>query len=168
MMRIAMSIKAGKMTASTILRRFGTKNRKNRVYFAFRELGRVVRTLFLLEYITDSDLRRTIHAATCKSEEFNSFASWLFFANGGRISSNLRNQQGKIVKYNHLLANMAALYNVNAMTQIFNDLKMEGYPITKELMSEFSPYHTEHFGRLGRFELNLKRKVNPLGYELQV
>lgn len=49
MIRIAMSIKAGKMTASTILRRFGTKNRKNRVYFVFRELGRVVRTLFLLE-----------------------------------------------------------------------------------------------------------------------
>lgn len=47
MLRTAMSIKAGKITASTILWCFGTKNRKNKLYFAFRELGRVVRTMFL-------------------------------------------------------------------------------------------------------------------------
>ena len=166
MMRIAMSVKAGKMTASTILRRFGTRNRKNKIYFAFRELGRVVRTLFLLEYITDSGLRRTIHAATCKSEEFNEFARWLFFANGGKIPANLLKEQGKIVKYNHLLANMAILYNVNAMTQVFNDLKAEGYPITEDIMAGCSPYHTEHLGRLGSFELDMGRKVKPLSYKL--
>lgn len=168
MMRIAMSIKAGKMTPSTILRRFGTKNRKNRIYFAFRELGRVVRTMFLLEYITDGDMRKMIHAATCKSEEFNEFASWLFFANGGKIPANLRDQQGKIVKYNHLLANMAILYNVNAMTEVFNELKKEGHAVTPALMGAFNPYHTEHLGRLGSFELNLERNVKPLMYELRV
>ncbi|MEI8647111.1 Tn3 family transposase [Paraglaciecola sp. Hal342] len=31
----------------------------------------MVRTMFSLEYITDVDLRKTIQAATCKSEEFN-------------------------------------------------------------------------------------------------
>tara|TARA_R110001599_G_scaffold264269_1_gene464874 strand:+ start:13347 stop:16328 length:2982 start_codon:yes stop_codon:yes gene_type:complete len=167
MLRTAMSVKAGKITASTILRRFGTKSRKNKLYFAFRELGRVVRTMFLLEYITDIDLRRTIQAATCKSEEFNEFASWLFFANGGKIPSNLRHEQGKIVKYNHLLANIAILYNVNAMTEAFNQLKSEGYNITKAQMASFSPYHTEHFGRLGSFELDLSKKAKPMMFELE-
>jgi TnpA family transposase len=77
------------------------KNRKNKLYFAFKELGRVVRTMFLLEYIKDLDLRRTIQAATCKSEEFNEFARWLSFANGGKISANLAHDQSKIVKFNH-------------------------------------------------------------------
>jgi TnpA family transposase len=45
MLRIALSIKAGKITPSTILRRLGTASRKNKLYFAFRELGRVVRTM---------------------------------------------------------------------------------------------------------------------------
>lgn len=166
MLRTAMSVKAGKITASTILRRFGTKNRKNKLYFAFRELGRVVRTMFLLEYITDLDLRKTIQAATCKSEEFNEFASWLFFANGGKIASNLRHEQGKIVKYNHLLANMTILHNVNAMTEAFNQLKADGHEITREQMASFSPYHTEHLGRLGSFELNTKREARPMTFEL--
>ena len=168
MMRTAMSVKAGRITASTILRRFGTKNRKNKLYFAFRELGRVVRTMFLLEYITDIDLRKTIQAATCKSEEFNEFARWLFFANGGKISANLRHEQIKIVKYNHLLANFAILYNVNAMTETFNQLKSEGYNITREHMAGFSPYHTEHLGRLGSFELDLTKQVKPMSFDLNV
>ena len=168
MMRTAMSVKAGKITASTILRRFGTKNRKNKLYFAFRELGRVVRTMFLLEYITDIDLRKTIQAATCKSEEFNEFARWLFFANGGKISANLKHEQSKIVKYNHLLANFAILYNVNAMTEVFNQLKAEGYNITRDHMAAFSPYHTEHLGRLGSFEADLTKKVKPMTFELLV
>ena len=168
MMRPAMSVKAGKITASTILRRFGTKNRKNKLYFAFRELGRVVRTMFLLEYITDVDLRKTIQAATCKSEEFNEFARWLFFANGGKIPANLRHEQSKIVKYNHLLANFAILYKVNAMTEVFNQLKSEGYNITRDIMAAFSPYHTEHLGRLGSFELDLTKQVKPMTFELLV
>ena len=44
MQRVAVSIKTGKITASTILRRLGTASRKNKLYFAFRELGRVIRT----------------------------------------------------------------------------------------------------------------------------
>jgi len=167
MMLIAMSIRAGKMTASTVLRRFGTKNRKNKVYFAFRELGRVVRTIFLMEYIADQDMRKMVNAATCKSEEFNEFASWIFFANGGKIAANCRAEQTKIVKYNHLLANIAALHNVNSMTKIFNDLRAEGYPLTVELIAGLSPYHTEHYGRLGSFDLKLSRKVKPLYFGLK-
>ncbi|MBH8605906.1 Tn3 family transposase, partial [Thermoactinomyces sp. CICC 10522] len=33
--------------------RLSNDSRKNRLYKAFRELGRVVRTVFLLEYISD-------------------------------------------------------------------------------------------------------------------
>ncbi len=168
MMRTAMSVKAGKITASTILRRFGTKNRKNKLYFAFSELGRVVRTMFLLEYVTDLDLRKTIQAATCKSEEFNEFARWLFFANGGKISANLKHEQSKIVKYNHLLANFAILYNVNAMTEIFNQLKQEGHDVKLEHMAGFSPYRTDHYGRLGSFELNLSKKVKEMAFDLEI
>lgn len=79
MLRIVLSIKAGKIAPSTILRRLGTVSRKNKLYFAFRELGRVVRTEFLLRYIGDIGLRKTINAATNKSKEFNQFVKWLFF-----------------------------------------------------------------------------------------
>ena len=37
MLRVAISIKAGRMTPSTILRRLGSGSVKNKLYFAFRE-----------------------------------------------------------------------------------------------------------------------------------
>lgn len=75
MLRVALSIKAGRITPSAILRRLATYSRKNKLYFVFRELGRVVRTIFLLRFLSDIDLRRTINAATNKSEAFNKFQS---------------------------------------------------------------------------------------------
>jgi TnpA family transposase len=57
MMQVALSIQAGKILPSMLLRKLGSHNRKNKLYRAFRELGRVVRTLFLLRYISEAELR---------------------------------------------------------------------------------------------------------------
>ena len=61
---------------STILRRLAAYSRKNKLYFAFGDLGRVVQTPFLLDYISDIELRRTIQAATNKSQAFNLLVQW--------------------------------------------------------------------------------------------
>jgi len=74
------------------------------LYFAFRELGRVIRTTFLLEYIDDEALRRIIQAAQNKCEGFNQFAQWVYFGDD-TITENVRDDQLKIIKYNHLIAN---------------------------------------------------------------
>jgi len=87
MFRIALSIKTGLVAPSTILRRLGTQSRKNKVYFAFRELGRAVRTIYLLKYISDVELRKVVHSATNKGEQFNNFTKWLFFGNEGIIGT---------------------------------------------------------------------------------
>jgi TnpA family transposase len=54
-----------------IFRKLGTASRKNKLYFAFRELGPVVRSTFLLKYIGDEDLSRIIQAAQNKCEGFS-------------------------------------------------------------------------------------------------
>lgn len=51
LMQVVLSIKAGRILPSTLLRKLGNYSRKNRLYSAYRELGRVVRTIFLLKYI---------------------------------------------------------------------------------------------------------------------
>ena len=54
--------------------------------FALRELGRVVRTMFLLRYISETELRQAIHAATNKSELFNEFVQWIAFGGDNVIA----------------------------------------------------------------------------------
>jgi hypothetical protein len=51
-------------------------------------LGQVVRTVFLLQYISDQALRQQIAATTNKIESFNVFCKWPFLGGGGKIASN--------------------------------------------------------------------------------
>ena len=118
MLRVALSIKAGRISASTILRRLGTYSRKNRLYQAFCEPGRVIRCGFLLRYISDKELRSVIQGATNKSEALNRFLQWVFFGGEGIIAENSRDEQRKAIKYNHLVANCLMFHNLCSLTRL--------------------------------------------------
>jgi TnpA family transposase len=166
MLRVAISIQKGKVKASTVLRKLCSKSRKNKLYFAFRELGRVERTIFLLNYINDPEMRRLIQAATCKSEEFNQFVSWIRFGGGGVISDNMRPNQRKIIRFNHLLANMLIFHTVVYQTKAINKLRGQGIEIPNEILSGISPYWTEHLNRFGVFQLDMQKMMAEIEYDL--
>ena len=166
MLRVVMSIQSGKIKASTILRKLSTQSRKNKIFQAFRELGRVIRTIFLLNYINDIELRRVIHAATCKSEEFNNFIDWVAFGHEGTIESNLQGIQKKIINFGRLAANAVILHVVANMTNVINDMKAEGYDIRPEMLNGLSPYHTGHLNRFGLFPLTGNREKLKVEFRL--
>jgi TnpA family transposase len=64
LMQVVLSIHKGKVLPSWLLQKLRTDNPKNKLYQAFRELGCVLRTMFLLEYVSNTQLRREIRAAT--------------------------------------------------------------------------------------------------------
>lgn len=157
LLRVCVSIQAGRIYPSSILKRLGSAGRKrNRLYHAFRELGRAVRTAFLLRYIADPELRATIQAAVTKSEQFNEFKDWVAFG-GDVINSNDRDEQRKRIKYNHLAANCVIFYTACQLTQVVKELLAEGHSISREALTGISPYLTEHINRLGNYTLKLER-----------
>jgi len=80
-------------------------------------LGRVVRTIFLLEFLNDAKLREQITATPDKVEAYNGFAKWLKFGGEGVIDTIDPVEQEKHLKYNHLVANAAAIQNVIDLTR---------------------------------------------------
>ena len=68
LMQVVLSIREGRLSSTLLLRRLGTESRKNNVYKAFRELGRVIRTITLLRFVSEPELREEITAATNKVE----------------------------------------------------------------------------------------------------
>jgi TnpA family transposase len=162
MLRVALSIKAGTILPSTILRRLATYSRKNKLYFAFRELGRVVRTIFLLNYISSVELRHVIQAATNKSEAFNRFVQWVSFGGAGILSESTRDEQRKFIKYNHLVANLVAFHTLVTMTRALHEIEQEGHPIDLEALATFDPYRVGHINRFGDYAINPNRQPEPL------
>jgi len=65
----------------------------------------------------DLDLRHTIQMATTKSERFNRFVQWVSFGGDSVIAENVRDEQRKFIKYNHLEANLLVFHNLVTMTR---------------------------------------------------
>lgn len=168
MLRLAVSVKLGKVSASTILRRFGNTNHKNKLFYAVVELGKAVRTIFLLRYIDEVELRRMISAATNKSEEFNAFLSWVFFGNMGVIEENVRHEQQKLVRYQHLVANLVIFHNVEQMTRVVSDLQASGTEITREMLAGLAPYRTAHINRFGDYTIDVGQDVPTPEFERKI
>ncbi|UXI66041.1 Tn3 family transposase [Tahibacter amnicola] len=167
-LRFAVSIKLGRISPSTILRRFNNKSRRNKVHDAMHEVGAVYRTIFLLEYIEDPQLRKTISAATNKSEAFNQFIKWAFFANEGLIDESIRHEQQKLIRYNHIVANMLMYHNVQEMQRVLVELRDEGWEITPEMVAALGPYRTGHINRFGVHDVDVNRSVEPLEKASQI
>ncbi|AZQ65633.1 hypothetical protein EI427_25700 (plasmid) [Flammeovirga pectinis] len=153
MLRIVISIKKGRVIPSLILKKLGIHGRKTKIYKAFRELGRVQRTLFLIDFIRNSALRSNITKSTTKIESFNSFCDWITFG-GEQIKSGDPIEQEKRVKYTILLANIIMAHNIIDLTRVINELKEDGLTITDEMIERLNPYMREHIRIYGEFVLN--------------
>jgi TnpA family transposase len=84
-LRLATSIKQGTVTASLMLRKLASYPRQNGLAIALRELGRIERTLFILDWLQNVDLRRRVHAGLNKGEAHNALARAVFFNRLGEI-----------------------------------------------------------------------------------
>ncbi len=154
MIQVVLSIQAGKVLPSMLLRKLNSNNRKNKLYRAFCELGRVNRTLFLLRYISESEFRQTIRAETTKVESHNNFTDWIAFG-GELIKSGDPVEQSKQIKYTDLVANAIMLHNVVDLTGVLNDMATEGPRPSKELLAGLSPFIRDQIRRFGRYDVDM-------------
>jgi TnpA family transposase len=161
MIQVALSIQAGRVMPSMLLRKLGTYSRRSLLYRAFRELGRVERTLFLLRFVSSVEIRRIIRAETTKIEAFNDFLDWISFG-GPVVKSGDPVEQEKQLKYASLVANTIMLSNVADMTGILASMARDGHRVTSDLVACLSPYTREHIRRFGQYVLDMDDLPGPL------
>jgi len=92
-LRLAASIKHGTVTASLMLRKLGSYPRQNGLAIALRELGRIERTLFILDWLQNVELRRRVQAGLNKGEARNALARAVFIHRLGEIRDRTFEQQ---------------------------------------------------------------------------
>ncbi|MFD0374551.1 transposase [Streptomyces sp. NPDC127112] len=164
LMRVAVSVREGAISSSTLLKRLRSGSKKNATYAAFREVGRVIRTVQLLRYLTDAPLRRRVTAATNKVESFNRFSQWIGFGNRGVIADNDPVEQEKAMKFNALLTNAVIFHNALDIAEIVRQLLEEGWTIDPEDLAHISPYLTEHINRFGEYSTH-ELGIQPEAYD---
>ena len=75
------TIKERKSTATQLLKRLTSYSRQHKLYTAFKEFGKIIKTDFLLNYIDDMTLLQRIEKQLNKIEASNRFSKAVLFGN---------------------------------------------------------------------------------------
>jgi TnpA family transposase len=167
-MQLALAIQSGALAPSAVLARVNSYSTRNRFAHALKELGNAVRTTYLLEWVMDESLRRTVHKGTTKIERHHKFSKHLAFGAGGHLRSNDPADQEKAIVYNELVTNAVALQNVVDQTQALHTLKSKGVNIRPADLAFLSPYATSKLKRFGDYPTDLKPEAMPTRTTLPV
>lgn len=160
LMQVATSIKAGRIASPTLLRKLSNEGRHNRLFAAARELGRVLRTIYLLKWISSKEMRQEITGTTNKIESYHAFTKWLDFG-GDVIAENDPTEQQKRLRYIDLVASAVILQNTVDMMKVVQDLYYKGEKVDVADLAYLSPYMTSAIKRFGNYHLDLKRPPEP-------
>jgi TnpA family transposase len=164
LMRIAVSVREGTLSSTLLLKRLRSGSKRNATYTAFREVGRVIRTVQLLTYLSDPAMRRRVTAATNKVESYNGFMQWLYFGNQGIIADNDPVEQEKSMKFAALLTNTVIFHQATDIAMVVRELQAPGHKVEPEDLAEISPYITENIKRFGEYSTH-ELGIVPDAYE---
>ena len=162
-LRLSHSIREGKVSASLILGKLGSYSRQNKMATALREMGRIEKTIFVLDYISNEALRRRVQKGLNKGEAMNGLARALFFGKRGELRERGLQDQLQRASSLNILINAIAVWNTVYLTEATQILKEKGQ-LKEELLSHISPLGWEHINLLGEYTFDLKKapKMNEL------
>jgi TnpA family transposase len=128
----------------------------------------VVRTVYLLRWIGNDELRATVTSGANKVETFHAFSDYLNFGSQGVLRTNDPNEQEKITVYNQLVANAVMLQTVADQTRVLHELHQAGYAINPEDLAFLSPYVTRNLKRFGDYETQYQTEPAPENKRLPI
>ena len=150
-LRLAASIRHGTVTASLIIRKLASYPRQNSLHTALREIGRIERSLFMLEWMKDPELRRRVQAGLNKGEARNALARAVFFNRQGDLRDrSFENQRYRASGLNLIVAAIT-LWNTVYLERAIAALREHGITIDDESLAHLSPIGWEHINLTGDY-----------------
>jgi TnpA family transposase len=150
-LRLAASIKAGTVAPSAILRRLAAYPRQNVLAKALKEIGRLDRTLFTLDWISDPALRRRSNAGLNKGEAHHALKRAVFFHRLGEIRDRTFENQRYRASGLNLAVAAIILWNTVYLGHAVGELRSRGEILPDELLAHVAPLGWEHIAFNGDY-----------------
>lgn len=155
-LRLAHSIREGRVSGSLMMGKLGSYARQNKIATALREIGRIEKTIFILDYITDETLRRRIHRGLNKGEAMNGLARALFFGKRGEFRERGIQDQLQKASALNILINAISVWNTVYLSEATKEFKKHD-ALKEELLPHISPLGWEHINLLGEYKFDSNR-----------
>lgn len=149
--RLATSISTGVTSASVMLERLGSYPRANGLALALREIGRVERTLFTLDWIEWPEERRQATRELNKGEAQNALKRAIFLHRTGRIPDHGLQAQGHRASVLNLVASAIVLWNTTYLEAAMRHIDRQSRLVPPNLLQHLSPLVWQHINLTGDY-----------------
>jgi TnpA family transposase len=163
LLRLAASITTRTVAPSTILKRFSASSKSSDLTKALRELGRIERTLFMIEWYSSPALRRRCQAGLNKGEAAHKLKRAVFFHERGEIRDRSFESQAFRASGLNLVISAIVHWNTVYLSHAAAHLRQQGRSIPNELLKHVSPLSWEHINLTGIYSWDAEQQM-PEGF----
>ena len=117
-LRLLVSIKLKDHRPSTILKRLNAQDNPPPLQLALQEFGKIIKSIFILNYMDDVALRQTIEKQLNKGELANRFNNAVSFANKQEILQSEPDDQQVAALCKVIIQNIIILWNYTELTKL--------------------------------------------------
>ena len=153
-LRLTASIKTVSVMPSAMLRKLGAYRQQNRLYLALGEIGRIERTLFMLDWMESPQLRMECQAGLNKGEARHALARAVFAHAQGRVHDRSHEAQQKRVMALNLVIAAIVYWNTAYIEKAATHLRRERRLPDPTLLRHVSPLGWEHIVLTGDYDWN--------------
>lgn len=153
--RIVASLGLKTTTQSTIIKKLSSYTRNNRMQQAIIEYDKILKTLYMLEYVDSPSLRRNVQKALNRGEEYHQLKRHIFYVHGGKFRVHTIQEQQVIANCTHLIANVIIYYNTWLLSQLLEQYEKEGNKEAFEKVKKIAPVAWQHINVYGTYKFIL-------------
>ncbi|MBW8831149.1 MAG: Tn3 family transposase [Burkholderiales bacterium] len=153
-LRIMASLAQKDVTQATIVRKLSSYLRQNQTKKALWELDNICRTLYVLDFIDDVDLRQAVQKALNRGEAYHRFRRAVAYVNGGKFRVNTEAEQQLWNECSRLIANAIIFYNMTLLSKVHAHKAAASDEEAIEILRGISPVAWQHVNLFGTFEFN--------------
>ena len=144
LVRVTSSLRHRTAPAHVVVQRLVGSSPSDRLAKALTALGRVVKTIYLLRYLHDEELRRRVQRQLNRGESRHELARWLFFANQGEFRTGDYEEMMNKASCLSLLSNAVLVWNTVRLEGIVARLRAAGESVLDEDLARISPIVSAH------------------------
>ncbi len=150
-LRSAATMATGVMPPSQLLRKFAAYPRQHELAEALREIGRIERTLFIIDWLLDTDMQRRAQIGLNKGEAHHALKYALRIGRQGEIRDRTAEGQHFRMAGLNLLAAIVIYWNTKHLGLAVASRRREGLDCSPNLLAHISPLGWAHILLTGEY-----------------
>ena len=148
------SLESVHTTASTVLKRLAGYSGKNHFYRANRELGRIFKTEYILQYMSDPLTRQRVRRGLLKGEELHALARQVAYGKQGKLTTRELEEQKNTSSCLTLIMACIIYWQAEEINRVVLECEPEAAGINLSLLEHISPIGWENVLLNGEYVLN--------------